>query len=110
MRGEGEGILQAVRYQDGRRMVDIALLDDELDDGGGRDGVEAAGGRVVEDQLGLADEGAGDGHATPHSAGKAVGEKIEGLVELDKCKRLVDAAVTLVLGHALLNQLVGDIV
>ena len=68
---EGEGVLQAMGDEQGGGAVDVALLDDELDDGGGGDGVQAAGGRVVEDQLGLVDEGAGDGHAALHAAGKA---------------------------------------
>jgi hypothetical protein len=89
---EGESVLQAVGDEDGRGAVDVALLHDQLDDGGGGDGVEAAGGRVVEHELGLMDEGAGDGDATPHAAGEAAGKEREGLVELDKFERLVDAA------------------
>lgn len=44
VRGEHECILQAVGYEQGRGVICVALLEDELDDGGGGDGVEAAGG------------------------------------------------------------------
>ena len=107
---EGEGVLQAMGDEQGGSCMNVALLDDELDDGGGGDGIEAAGGRVVEDQLGFVDEGAGDGHAPPHAAGKAGRIKVEGFFEADEAERLADAAVDLLVGHALLNQLVGDIV
>jgi hypothetical protein len=91
-------------------VVDVALLDDQFDDGGGGEGVEAAGGRVVEQQLGLADEGAGDGHAAAHSAGEAGREEVEGLLQLDKAQGIADAAVDFVVGNPLLNQLVGHVV
>ena len=99
-----------MRNQQRRSCVHVALLHNELDDGGGRDGIEAPGRRVVEDQLWIVDEGAGDGHAPPHASRKARGIQIEGLFEADKTERLVDAAVDFVIGHSLLDQLVSDIV
>jgi len=66
---EGEGVLEAVGYEQGGYAEEVALLHDQLNDGGGGDGIEAAGGRVVEDELGLVDEGAGDGDAALHAAG-----------------------------------------
>ena len=105
-----EGVLKAMRDQQGRGAVDVALLDDEFDDGGGGDGVEAAGGRVVEQQLGLVDEGAGDGDAPPHAAGEAGRKKGKGLFEADESERLADAGVDFVVGDAFLDQLVGDVV
>ena len=68
VRGQHEGVLQAVRNEQGAGAGDVALLDDELDDGGGGDGVKAAGGRVVEHQLRVADDGARDGDAAAHAA------------------------------------------
>jgi hypothetical protein len=47
---------------------DVSLLHDELNDGGRGDGVEAAGGGVIENQIGLGDDGAGDGDAASHTA------------------------------------------
>lgn len=41
VRGEHEGVLQAVRDQERGGVGGIALLDDEFDDGGGGDGIEA---------------------------------------------------------------------
>jgi len=56
------------------------------------------------------DEGAGDGDATPHAAGEAARIQVERLVELDKFESLVDAGVDLIVGHALLDELVGNVV
>ena len=91
-------------------MVDVALLDDELNDGGGGDGVEAAGGRVVEQQIGMIDEGAGDGDAALHASGEAGGKEGEGLLEADEGEGFVDAGVDFVVGDEFLNQLIADIV
>src|ERR1035437_8464397 len=41
---EEEGVLDAVGDHDRRSVVDVAFLDDQLDDGGGGKGVEAARG------------------------------------------------------------------
>ena len=84
MRGEGEGVLQAMGDEQGGGVGDVALLDDELDDGGGGDGVEAAGGGVVEDEVGVGDDGAGDGDAAAHAAGELGGEFGDGVFELDE--------------------------
>ena len=110
MVAKGEGVLKAVGNQESRGRMDVSLLDDEFDDGGRGDGIEAAGRRVVEDQLRAMDEGARDGHAPLHAARKAGGIKAEGFFQTDKAERLADPAVGLFVGHMLLNQLIGDIV
>ena len=51
MSAHRECILQPMGDEHGWGVVDIALLHDELDDGGGGDGVEAAGRRIVEQQI-----------------------------------------------------------
>ena len=99
-----------MRDQQGGDAVGVALLDDQFDDGGRGDRIEAAGGRVVEQQLGLADDGAGDGHAAAHSPRKAGREEIEGLLQFNKAQGVADAAVDLLVGNPLLDQLEGHIV
>ena len=44
VRGKHEGVLEAVGHEQGCGVVGVALLEDELDDGGGGDGVEPSGG------------------------------------------------------------------
>ena len=58
----------------------------------------------------MADEGAGDGDATPHAAGEAGGKERDGFLKADKAERLVDAAVDFFIGNAFLDELVGDII
>jgi hypothetical protein len=99
-----------MRDQDRRRAVDVAFLHDQLDDGGGRDGVEAARRRVVEDELRLADECARDGDASAHSARQYRGKKSNVWSSSTKAKCFVDALIDLFVGHALLDQLVGYVV
>src|SRR5258708_28529282 len=53
----GECVLKTMRYQQRGGVVDVALFDDEFDNGGGGNGVQASGGRVVENQIGIVDEG-----------------------------------------------------
>ena len=88
----------------------IALLDDELNDGGRGDRIETAGGRIVEHQLRVVDE---ERVRWPRVASyrlKGLQETYESLFQADKSERLVDAAVDLFVGHCLLDQLIGDVV
>ena len=108
--GHHKCILQPVRHQQGAGVEDVALLDHQLDDGGRGDGVEAAGGRVVEQQVRLGDDGAGDGHAAAHASGELRGVLVDGVIELDEAQHLENAAVDLLGRDVLFDQPVGDVV
>jgi hypothetical protein len=108
--GEGEGVLEAVGDEERGSVGCIALLDDEVDDGGGGDGIEAAGGGVVQDEVGLGDDGAGDGDAATHAAGELGWELVDGLGELDELEDLFGAGASFGLGDVLFFQAVGDVV
>lgn len=70
MGSEGEGVLQAVGDEERGGVGDVALLDDEFNNGGRGDRVQAAGGRVVEDKVRAGDDGTGDGDAASHASGE----------------------------------------
>ncbi len=110
MRGQGEGVLQAMGDQQGGALIDVALLHDQLNNSGGGDGVEAAGGRVIEEKLGLGDDGAGDGDAAAHATGKLVRKFFDGVFELDKSQTLEDTAIDVFLIIPLFEHAIGDIV
>ena len=65
---EQECVLQAMSHEDGAGSGDVPLLDDQIDDRRGCDGVEAAGRRIVQNQFRLSDDGAGDGNTAPHAS------------------------------------------
>ncbi len=90
--------------------VNIALLDDQLNNRGGSDGIEAAGGRIIEQKLGIVDQRARDGDAATHSAGEAGGKEGEGLFQADEAQRVLNALIDFFVRHLLLNQLVAYIV
>ena len=108
--GEGEGVLQAVGDEERGGVGGVALLDDEVDDGGGGDWVEAAGGGVVEDEVGFGDDGAGDGDAAAHASGELGGELVDGVGELDELEDLFDAGAGLRFGDVVLVEAVGYVV
>jgi len=108
--GEEVGVLNAVGDDERGGLGDVALLDDEVNDSGGGDGIEAAGGGVVEDEIGMGDDGAGDGDAAAHSSGEFGGDFIDGVFEGDELERFDDAAVNLLLGDAVFVEAVGDVV
>src|ERR1700722_10509705 len=110
MAAHGECILQTMGDEHGRRVIDVALFDDQFNDGGGGDGVETAGGGIVKKQLGVVDECACDGDAAPHATGEASGIKAEALLEPYESQRLAHAHVDFIVGDSFLNELVGEVV
>ena len=66
-------------------------VEEEVGDCVGRGGVERTGGFVCEDELGLVDEGAGDGGAKFFSAGELPGKVVEALGEADGFKQMSGA-------------------
>ena len=107
---KSKGVLQAMGDEQRRSGVDIALLDDELNDGSRGDGIQPTGRRIVEDELGIVNEGASDGHAPPHTAGKAGRKETEGLFQTDEIERLVNPGIDFFVGHPLLDELVTDVI
>ena len=91
--GKDEGVLEAMGDEERSGVRDVALFDDELDDGGGGDGIETAGGGVVEDEVGMGDDGAGDGDAASHASGEFGGVFGDGVGEFDEVEDLFDAGV-----------------
>ncbi len=57
---------------------------EEGEDFGGAGGVEVSGGFVGEDEVGIGDDGAGDGDALLLSAGELAGEVVEPVAEADE--------------------------
>jgi len=67
MSRHGEGVLKAVGHHEGAGFVDIALFHDEFDDRVRGYRIESAGRRVIEQHLGLGNDGASDGYAPSHA-------------------------------------------
>ena len=68
--GETETVLKAVGGHDGSDAVDVAEAKDQRDDGLRSDGIEAGGGRIVENHGRAIHQGTGDGDATAHAPGE----------------------------------------
>jgi hypothetical protein len=64
---------------------------DEVVDGIGDDGVEAGGGFIVEDALGVSDDGAGESDAFAHAAGEFDGHFLEVFFEFNDAEGFADA-------------------
>ena len=65
-------------------------------------GVEVAGGLVAEQQIGVGDDGAGDGDALLLAAGELAGEVVEAVAEADELERgggVFDALALLEVGE-----------
>jgi hypothetical protein len=108
--GQEEGVLQAMRDYQRRCVADVALFDDEIDDGGRCDGIESTGGGVVKDEVRLGDDGAGDGDAASHSAGE-LGRKLrDRLLEFNESEGLDDSLVCLFFGDVLFVEAIGHVV
>src|ERR1019366_1576401 len=105
-----QGVLDAVSDHERGGVKDVALLDDQLNDRRRSHWVQPSGGRVVEQQLRLVNQGPCDGHAATHSTRKAGRIKVEGLLQLHKAQRIADPEVDFLVRNLLLDQLVGDIV
>src|SRR5215469_15569169 len=88
MAAHGEGVLEPMRHKKRRRLVEVALLHNQLDDGRRGDGVESAGGRIVEKQFRVINESSSDGNAAAHATRQRTGKQTEGLFQPYKTKRL----------------------
>src|SRR5215470_18208086 len=99
-----------MRYQQRTGAIDIALLDDQLDDGGGGDGVESTGGRVVEKQVRPGYNGACDSDAAAHASGKLGRESVERVFKFDEAECLDDALLDLLVWQVFFHQAVADVV
>ena len=107
---EEEGVLQAVCDQERGGVGYVALLDDKVDDCGRGYGVEAAGGRVVKDEIRLGDDGTSDGDAASHAAGELWGEFCDGVFELYESEYFDDPVVSLFFGNPIFVEAIGHVV
>ena len=108
--GEAKGVLHAMGGEERTYVLQIAAAEDERDDGLRSDGIEASGGRIVEDHGRTIYQGAGDGNAAAHSAGKLGGIFFEGLLELDEAECFADALVDFGFVHGFLAEAEGNVV
>ena len=109
--GHGKGILEPVGHQQGTAVVDVALLYQEFDNGGGGDRIEAARGGIVEQDFGLVDHGAGNGHPPAHAARELSGGHIHGVFQFHEAESLAHAAPNLAFPQgAFFQQPVGYVV
>ena len=74
--GDAKGQVAIVGHHDGGDVDALLQVQNFLADGDGHEGIEFAGRFIVENQLRLDDEGAGDGDALFHAAGKFGGRTI----------------------------------
>ena len=111
--GDVEGRLHVVGDHDrGARRSSLLQLEDQLVDDAGADRIEAGGGLVVEDHLGLDGDGARQAHALLHAAGevgRAASARCPG--RFHQLQRLGHPLRQLVLGQLrqVLVQRVGDV-
>jgi hypothetical protein len=108
--GKREAILHSMRSEESGYTVNVAEAKDERDDGLRRDGIEAGGGRIVENDLGAADECASDGDAAAHAAGEFGGEQVEGVFEFDELQDFADALIDFRFVDAIFAETVRDVV
>ena len=72
-------------------ILQISAAQNQGDDGLGGNRIEARSGRIVKDNGRAIDQGAGDGNAAAHAAGKLGGKTIDGLFHFDEAQRFADA-------------------
>src|SRR5690242_7937187 len=89
--------------------VDIAEAKNQGDDGLRGDGIEAGGGRIVEDHGRAADQSAGDGNAAAHASGELGGKHVLGVLELDEAESFLDAGIDFVFIGAFFTEAVSDV-
>jgi hypothetical protein len=107
--GEGEAVLEAMGGEQGGDAVDVAQAEDEADDGLRGDRVEPRGGRVVENDGGMGDEGTSDSDTTTHTAGEFGRKHVAGVAEFDEAEDFVHAGSDFVFVNAIFVKAVGDI-
>jgi hypothetical protein len=90
--------------------INIAQTKNQSDDGLRGDGIEAGGGRVVENDGRMVYEGAGDGDAATHSAREFGRKKIHGVLKLDEVENFLDTWGDFVLAETVFRETVGDVV
>ena len=89
--------------------VDVAQAKDQRDDGLRGDGIEAGGGRIVENDGRPSDQGAGDGDATAHAAGEFGRQHVDGVLEFDEAKDFLHLRRDVFFVGAIFEQTIGDI-
>jgi hypothetical protein len=107
--GEGEAVLEAMSGEQGGDTVNIAKAEDEADDGLRGDGVEARGGRVIQNDGRMGDEGASDGDATTHTAREFGRKHVAGVAEFDEAEDFFHAGLDFLFVNVIFVKAVGDI-
>src|SRR5271157_1532328 len=108
--GQKKGVLKALGNDHGSRMLGVAQLGDEQIDGVGGERIEARGGRVVEHDRGLADDGPRDGHAPLHPARKLRRRLVNGLFHFHEAQHLAHSPLDLsFVSHLFLAQSVAHV-
>ena len=105
----GEGVLQSMGHHESAGFVDVALLHDEFDDRVRGHRIESAGRRVVEQHLGLGDDGASDGHAPPHATREFGRTHVVGSFQLHEAQHLAHPPLDFFRGDALFHQAESDV-
>ena len=89
--GHELSVLVAVRHDQVRGVLGIALLGDQRHDGVGGDRIEAGGRRIVQHQRRLGHHRARDSHAPAHAAREFARELLQRLLQLDEPQCVLDA-------------------
>ena len=82
------------------RLRDFAQVIEHLPDGDAGDGIEAGGGLVEKEDVGIVDQAAGDFEAAAHSAGEGFGLRVAPLCQVDRFQNLGDVFFALGSGDA----------
>src|SRR5579875_1503876 len=98
--GHREDGIEIVRDDDGRTAQLFLQLQDEARDAVRRDGVEAGRGFVIQDELGVRDDGTGESCALEPTTGELCGIQMPGLAQADAFECVVDAPRDLGFGQA----------
>src|ERR1700745_2131877 len=109
MSRHGESVLKAVSHHESAGFVDIPLFHDEFDDRIRGYRIESASRRVVEQHLGLGDDGASDGYAPPHAAREFGWKHVVSSLQFHEAQHLADPALDFLSGNPLFHQTESDI-
>ncbi len=70
----------------------------QLDDSGRCNGSQAAGGRVIEQDFRLGDDGAGDADRASHASREFGGQHVHGMLKFHRAEHLADAGLNFLSG------------
>ena len=106
---EAESVLHAMRGQERRDVLRIAIAQDQRDDRLRRNGIESGGGRIVKNDRRAIDQRARHRNAATHAAGKLRGIFFDRIFHFDEPQHLAHARSTSSSGHVVLAQPKADV-